>query len=73
MTVFDNFVTLGDSSKSVEVYNKQAIDNIIMSVSSGEAPEVDLSNYVSNADLETRIKSVKQQIKEDYEDDLDKI
>ena len=73
MTASDNYVTLGDSSKSVEVYNKQAIDIMFMSVSSGEAPEVDLSNYVTNADLETKIKSIKQEVKDEYEDELDKI
>ena len=66
MTVQDKYITLGDGSKSIEVYNKEAIDEMMLNINNGEAPTVDLSNFVSEAEVDSKMKTIKNSISQQY-------
>ena len=64
MNIKDNYITLSNETNSIEVYNKEAIDEMMLNINNGEAPVIDLSNYVSEAEVDTKMKTVKKELKE---------
>ena len=73
MNVRDKYITLGNQTKSVEIYNKEAIDEMMLNIDSGEAPTIDLSNYVTEAEVDTKMKDVKNSINQEYKEQLNAI
>ena len=62
--------------RSVDIYTKEAIDNMFMSVSSGEAPQIDLSNYLTESKLDAKMKTFNSQleeIKNQYQYELEEV